>query len=65
MGGDGVADESEKMIGREAQWDQMTDRMQGLCRHEGGVVLLMGEAGIGKSLMLDKAEQFADAIGLR
>ncbi len=53
------------MIGREAHWDKMTDRMQGLCRHEGGVVLLMGEAGIGKSLMLDKAEQFADLIGLR
>ncbi|MEU7145978.1 AAA family ATPase [Nocardia sp. NPDC046473] len=59
---DGPAD---RLIGRQDELDRMTDRIDKLVAGAGGVVLLEGEPGIGKTAVLRAATQLAAARGLR
>ncbi|HET7088363.1 MAG TPA: adenylate/guanylate cyclase domain-containing protein, partial [Anaerolineae bacterium] len=53
------------MIGRAAEWAMLSERMQNLLHGEpGGTVVLEGEAGIGKSRLVDEALRRAQELGL-
>lgn len=55
--------ENSLMRGREAEWDLVVKLLDNTRRGKGGVLLLDGEPGIGKSLLLDAANDAASAHG--
>lgn len=55
--------ENSLMRGREAEWDLVIKLLDSTRRGKSGVLLLDGEPGIGKSLLLDAANDAANAHG--
>ena len=53
------------LVGREAELGRLRQRLQATWRGEGQVVLLTGEAGIGKSRLIDELSAMAAARGTR
>jgi DNA-binding CsgD family transcriptional regulator/tetratricopeptide (TPR) repeat protein len=53
------------LLGRDADLGVLTAAVAGLGNGEGGVVLVRGPAGIGKTALLDHAEQLAAAADVR
>jgi DNA-binding CsgD family transcriptional regulator/tetratricopeptide (TPR) repeat protein len=51
------------LIGRERHLRALTDRLESACRGAGGVVLLAGEAGIGKTRLVEEVHAAADRLG--
>ena len=56
---------SSPLIGREPERALLDKRLQGAVTGEGGLVLLAGEAGVGKTRLIDETEAAADAAVLR
>ncbi|MDQ2696783.1 MAG: AAA family ATPase [Pseudomonadota bacterium] len=50
----GVTRTATAMVGREAEWAPLAARLHDLRRGRGGLVLIEGEAGIGKSRLVDE-----------
>jgi DNA-binding SARP family transcriptional activator len=53
------------MVDREREWATLTARIDAAGRGQGGVVLLEGEAGVGKSRLLQAAMRYAETRGWR
>ena len=53
------------LVGREAELERLRGRLQAAWRGDGQVVLLTGEAGIGKSRLIDEVSAMAAARGTR
>lgn len=53
------------LIGRSAEMDVLQERLEAAKRGLGGVVLLSGEAGIGKSRLLAELQRSASAHGFQ
>ena len=51
------------LIGREAELTRLEDALLGACRGEGGVVVLAGEAGMGKSRLATELAHRAKTLG--
>jgi len=49
------------LVGREAELAVLTGALEGLCEGHGAIVTLLGEAGIGKSRLVDEAHGWADS----
>ncbi len=47
------------LVGREAELAMLTAALEGLCQGHGGVVALLGEAGVGKSRLVGEAHAWA------
>ncbi|HEY1715193.1 MAG TPA: AAA family ATPase [Solirubrobacteraceae bacterium] len=54
-----------RLRGRSAEFQMIGDRVKRLLRGEGGVILIRGDAGIGKSALLAGAEALAEEYGAR
>lgn len=52
---------SSPLVGRDAEFALLRERLEGLARGTGGVVALIGEAGLGKSRMIAELRQLAAA----
>ena len=52
------------LVGRKEEMARILERMAALKAGKGGVILLEGEAGIGKSRLIDKIQQVANADGV-
>src|SRR5262245_27090963 len=55
---------STRIVGRRAELDRIVAVVSS-ARTEGGVLLLTGEPGVGKTRLLDAAAQAASALGTR
>ncbi|MFD6156121.1 helix-turn-helix transcriptional regulator [Nocardia sp. NPDC060256] len=55
----------DRLIGRQGELDRVTDRIDKVVAGAGGIILIEGEPGIGKTAMLRAAAQLAAARGLR
>lgn len=53
------------LVGRDAEATALRSRIERLAEGEGAVVVLLGEAGLGKSRLLAEASRIADAAGVR
>jgi DNA-binding CsgD family transcriptional regulator len=52
------------LVGRDAEVDRLARRLDGLSRGEGGVLALVGDAGAGKSRLLEVVRGGAEARGI-
>lgn len=59
-----MADGCGAMVGRDAELTGVTDLVDGVREGRGGVLLVLGEAGIGKSRLLAEAARHASDAGL-
>ncbi|MGI5168827.1 BTAD domain-containing putative transcriptional regulator [Spirillospora sp. CA-253888] len=55
----------ERLVGRDAELELVERRLAGARRGEGGVLLVSGEAGVGKSRLVRSAAELAAARGFR
>ena len=53
------------LIGRSAEIAALQERIEAAARGQGGIVLLSGEAGIGKSRLLAELQRSASALGFQ
>jgi class 3 adenylate cyclase/tetratricopeptide (TPR) repeat protein len=53
------------LVGRSAEWQLIEAELHGLLRGQGGIVVICGEAGIGKSRLLQQARAAGVQAGLR
>jgi class 3 adenylate cyclase/tetratricopeptide (TPR) repeat protein len=51
-----------EMVGRRAECTQLLDKIKGLCRGEGGLAMIEGEPGIGKSRLIAYLKQEAGSL---
>ncbi len=61
---EGIIRRETIIIGREAERDQLEKHLQTLLRGNGGVVLIEGDTGMGKSRLVDDLLHQADALGI-
>ncbi len=52
------------LIGRKNQFEAIVQRLEGLHTHKGAVILISGEAGIGKSRLVDETKSYAEQKGI-
>jgi ABC-type oligopeptide transport system substrate-binding subunit len=57
----GLAVLHSPLVGRDAELATLTGVLAGLCEGHGGIVALLGEAGLGKSRLLEEAHAWAGA----
>jgi ABC-type oligopeptide transport system substrate-binding subunit/class 3 adenylate cyclase len=57
----GLAVLRSPLVGREAELATLTGALEGLCQGHGAILALLGEAGIGKSRLVDEAHAWAEA----
>lgn len=60
----GVSRRHTTLVGREAERDLLTAHLQTLLRGTGGIVVIEGEAGIGKSRLVEELLRQAHALGV-